>query len=210
MALSLDEELPVVNVGKEFNSESDACSTLSKNKLDDTIALMYQGGCNLVEKLKNAKEAGAKAALVYTNTVNATTSFVSITNNNILPVAFINNDDGKTIFDLSKTSNMVMGQFTNTLVAMDAPASNIDAIGDFSTLGPTNELQLKPELVAVGGNVFSTLPTYLKSYGFESGTSFSTPVISGAVALLLSELDEKPKPEQVKELLMNFAKPGKA
>jgi subtilisin family serine protease len=76
-------------------------------------------------------------------------------------------------------------------------------------LGPTNELQLKPELVAVGGNVFSTLPGYLKSYGFRSGTSMSAPFISASVSLVLSKFkDRKIAPQEMKDLFMNFARTG--
>jgi hypothetical protein len=48
-------------------------------------------------------------------------------------------------------------------------------ISAFSTLGPTNELELKPDISAVGGLVFSTIPRYLGSYGTIFGTSMSFP-----------------------------------
>jgi subtilisin family serine protease len=67
---------------------------------------------------------------------------------------------------------------------------------------------LKPELAAIGGNVFSTLPTYQKSYGVRSGTSFSCPYIAGSIALFLANNNAKQSPDLVKNALMNFASPG--
>jgi subtilisin family serine protease len=91
---------------------------------------------------------------------------------------------------------------------MNAPESDIlHTVSGFSSQGPTNELQLKPEIVGVGGNVFSTLPNYLKSYGFRSGTSMAAPFVSGQIALLLEK--KRLKPDEVKGLLMNFATQGK-
>lgn len=160
-------------------------------------------------KLTNAQKVGAKAVVIYTDTMNGTTGLDVLTNNTVLPVAFINNDAGRSIFHSIRKNEAPKGQFTNILVALNAPASDIDSIGGFSSLGPTNELQLKPELVAVGGNVFSTLPRYLKSYGFRSGTSMSAPFISASVSLVLSKFkDRKIAPQEMKDLFMNFARTG--
>ena len=53
--------------------------------------------------------------------------------------------------------------------------------------GPTAECVCKPDLVAPGNHIVSCAPGNGSSYGVKSGTSMSTPVISGAAALMLEK-----------------------
>ncbi len=53
--------------------------------------------------------------------------------------------------------------------------------------GPTFECVCKPDLVAPGNQITACAGGYPFSYGTKSGTSMSTPVISGAVAKLLEK-----------------------
>ncbi len=82
-----------------------------------------------------------------------------------------------------------------------------DSLLHFSGRGPTSECIIKPDVVAPGDSVTSCYNNSL--YVQLSGTSMSTPIVSGAIALLL---EKKPNlsPDEIKYLLkktsinMNF------
>ena len=65
-----------------------------------------------------------------------------------------------------------------------ANVSTTDAISSSSSFGPVSDGRIKPEISGFGSSVYSTyIP--LNSYGTISGTSMSTPGISGTLALLV-------------------------
>ena len=73
----------------------------------------------------------------------------------------------------------------DTFVEMDG-----SKIKDYSSRGPTKECIIKPDIVAPGSNIVSCngmKPGKNNMYSIKSGTSMATPLVSGAVALLLSK-----------------------
>lgn len=78
-----------------------------------------------------------------------------------------------------------------------APADgfNIIAVGavdefgnraNFSSIGPTSDGRIKPDIVAMGVNTYGAVAGTTNQYRFNNGTSTSTPIASGIAALLLS------------------------
>lgn len=80
------------------------------------------------------------------------------------------------------------------------PNTSDDTIASFSSRGPTKEGLNKPDIVAPGVNIMSLSNTKQNGYTSLSGTSMATPVISGAIALLL-EKENNLSPNEIKRRL---------
>ncbi len=61
--------------------------------------------------------------------------------------------------------------------------SNKDELTNYYSKGPTKDGRIKPEITAIGRNVFSTVP--FNVYGSNSGTSMACPQVTGSLALLI-------------------------
>jgi len=83
-------------------------------------------------------------------------------------------------------------------------------ISSFSSRGPTYDGRIKPELVARGVNTHCALAGGQTSYGYKSGTSLATPLVAGAVPVILSAHPDW-TPQMVREAVMmtasNFRNP---
>ena len=80
---------------------------------------------------------------------------------------------------------------------------HLDKIAVFSSRGPTLDGRVKPDIVAPG--VLITAAKSGGGYTIMSGTSMSTPMVSGVVALILSK-NPGLSPEQIKNVLKETAK----
>jgi len=75
----------------------------------------------------------------------------------------------------------------------------------FSSVGPTFDGRIKPDLMAMGSSTYHACNSSSGCYsGFGGGTSYSCPLIAGVAALLL-EVDPNLTPMQLATLMKNTA-----
>ena len=79
-------------------------------------------------------------------------------------------------------------------------------ISDFSTYGPTYDMDFKPAVAAPGGNILSTLPLTQGGWGVDSGTSMATPFVAGSSALVL-QVKGKSAAKGMRDLFQATANP---
>ncbi|WP_155371861.1 S8 family serine peptidase [Catellatospora vulcania] len=110
--------------------------------------------------------------------------------------------DGTQFAELSE--RLAAGPVDVTLKGEDVT----DRIAAFSSRGPSLRFGLKPDLVAPGVGIRSTVPTALFGPGqyLMSGTSMAAPHVAGAAALL-RQLHPGQEPAQVLATLTGTAKP---
>jgi len=104
-------------------------------------------------------------------------------------------------------------------IGMLGSAKNILAVGAtvdssitptwFSNWGPTNDNRIKPEVMANGESVYSTLASGYTAYGRYSGTSMACPFATGCGCLIQQFIQEQlgyfPESELVKACLIHGA-----
>jgi len=87
----------------------------------------------------------------------------------------------------------------DTIISVGAVDSK-GTIAYFSSNGPTSDGRTKPDVCAMGFNVFAAQKEGTDKYDLVGGTSFSTPITAGVCALILSAHPEL-TPLQVREAL---------
>lgn len=179
---NLDRSLPIVDGG--LGTKADLKDAMGK------IALIKRGKLTFSEKANNAREAGAKAVIIYNN----------------LSGGFMGNLEAPIdipVGSLSKKAGELLKSKTD-LLANISVSEEKDLLADFSSRGPVTETwEVKPDIVAPGVAINSTIPG---GYLSLQGTSMAAPHVAGACALIKQAHPEW-SPDQIKAALMNTAKP---
>jgi len=176
-----------------------------------TIALIKRGGCAFSDKVWNAQEAGATAAIIYNNAGDEIINMAQGSHEDdtfTIPAGFIGQTDGENVVDWSEAHPATAeGQLDYT----PRQIGNIpDRLASFSSRGPSLREKMDPDVVAPGVNILSAGygggagETSHLGFGQVSGTSMSAPHVSGAAAVL-KQLYPHWTPAQIKSALMGTA-----
>ncbi len=74
------------------------------------------------------------------------------------------------------------GKYVIAVGAVDS----LGRVASFSSMGPTYDGRIKPDVCALGVSVFGASTSSKNSYVYASGTSLSCPIVAGIAALILS------------------------
>ena len=192
---------PVVDVAT-LGNDGLLCSAIPASSLNGDIALVERGTCDFGTKVTNAQNAGAVGVIFYMADASAPIA-PSVGNTlDYIPAVMISNADGVAL------KNFVHSHFGTPATIDPSGSERSDTVANevvgFSSLGPSlGENLIKPDLIAVAGNEettnFATLNSiYMATQSYDpygemyssnrflaaDGTSFATPMVSGAAAMV--------------------------
>jgi len=195
-----------------------ACVGLPAGSLNGAFAIIERGTCTFADKVTNAQTAGAIGVVLYMADQSPPIEPGGLTNTNI-PAVMISNSDGqalKTFTTANPSKNMTIGVGSYELLKT---SNLVNLLSFYSSLGPSpGNNAIKPDLVATGGSENFFTDIYLAAQDYDplgelyspsrytagSGTSFATPLVSGAAALV-KQTHPNYTPAQIKSALVNTA-----
>ena len=180
-----------------------ACSGLPAGSLSGTVALVLRGICTFEQKLNTVQQAGAIAAVIYTDAARPDAINMAVGQAS-LPAAMVSYADG-----VALKQQLNSGSLTATLDFVLRPLYVTPyRLSGFSSRGPNTDNGIKPDLLAPGDSISTAKPISNgrsgSGYVVESGTSFSAPMVAGAAAILKAARPGLTA-QQYRSLLINSA-----
>ena len=187
------------------------------------VAVCARGDISFSAKAQNAADAGAAAVIIYNNTSGSinmdltdytgTAPCVSVTQEE----GNWMREQGTAVFSEAGepwyyTGNLTVSSSVDTVV-YDKPVT----MSDFSSWGVPGSLELKPEITAPGGNIYSVNGAIAGGQAYEimSGTSMAAPQVAGMAALVAQYIGKNSLADKTRlttrvlsqSLLMSTAEP---
>ncbi len=186
---------------------STACSPLSTT-LSGQIALISRGVCSFSAKIRHAQNAGAVAVLVANNAAGDGIGMAQdgTANQPTVPAYNVSLADSAALKPRNEetaTISATSGYFVS---------GNDDFMAAFSSQGPTDvDFRVKPDVVAPGVNVLSSVPANACSsppcFAFFQGTSMAAPHLAGSAAIARQQHPDW-SAAQVRSAIVNTADLG--
>ena len=177
-------------------------------------------------------DSPVKAVIIYDEDPEATELIMMSADGTALTSAFISGKDGAALAEAAKAA-IAGGAYVKLTVHKDDEVVSSPEGGkmsSFSSWGAGPNLELKPEITAPGGNIWSTIldgsyspanpggmyDDYVGAYGMMSGTSMAAPHMTGLTALVQQYVQNElgvtakiPMSNLTQQLLMSTALPMK-
>lgn len=231
-----DKEYPVYEVGGVGTAADYAAVGFNNgwNNGKTGFALVKRGEISFADKINNAmnytgvnsqgERYGVLGVLIYDSDPNGTELINMSADGTSITSAFISGQDGAAM-----TAALQNGQEVKIQVSMeDETISNPTAgqMSSYTSWGAGPGLELKPEITAPGGNIWSTVVDkmntgnegYTGGYEMMSGTSMAAPHMTGISALVrqyitsdekFGQVEKKAEADLISQLLVSTAIPQK-
>ena len=209
---------PLVDASQLGANNGLGCSAFPVGSLSGQFVLIQRGTCNLSTKLTNAENAGAIGVIFYMADQSTPISPTGLSSSSTQAV-MVSNSDGLAL------KNFIDSNAGHTVTidpaGVEHTSPNFNQISFFSSFGPSvGDFAIKPDLVAPGavppdglyGGIYMAAERYdplgglfsSTGYAAADGTSFSTPIVAGAAALV-KQRHPNFNSAQIKSALVNTA-----
>lgn len=195
-----------------------ACAPLTPGSLAGAIALIQRGACHFVDKVRNARDAGAAGVIIFCDDTqycvdggeepSPPAGLVST----VIPAVLIGRTNGRALRDYLGAHADAQATLDPQLRELADP--DVNTVVRFSSRGPSiaPDSALKPEVVAVASHVYTATQRYdpqselysPTGYIALDGTSFSASLVAG-VAALVKQRNPAFTPAQIKSAIVDTA-----
>lgn len=182
------------------------CGEIPEGSLAGDLALIERGTCDFSTKVYNAQAAGAVGVIVYDPGSDTLITPDGLYGTSI-PMALIGETAGtalKSFIDANPSNTVTL--------ELVAEAQQYNIMAAFSSRGPTINGMLKPDVTAVATDLYMATQRFNPDgdlygpdgYTISQGTSFSTPQVTGATALV-KQVHPNFTPAELKSAVVNTA-----
>ncbi|SHJ13773.1 lactocepin [Clostridium cavendishii DSM 21758] len=157
--------------------------------LKGKIALIKRGGgITFDDKSKTAEKCGAIGIVFYNHETGGDVPVAGTFGTEKVPGFMVGLSDGNEIFKLVKSGkNKIKFELEGGLSSFDN--ADINDMSQYSSWGLTPSLDIKPEITAPGGDIYSL--AYNNGYQYMSGTSMASPHTAGGEALIIQSIKKR-------------------
>lgn len=173
---------PIVPLSFDTNATAEACEPYPEGafNLTGVIPLIRRGTCDAMQKQANLNALGAQYILIYNDERPLAQLY---TDNYQSAIGVIEARSGEAIIKAVQAGAKVTADFSagpDDVVSL--PRSFAGSPSAYTSWGGLYGLELKPDIAAPGGEIFSS---YINGFASLSGTSMACPYVAGVAALYI-------------------------